>query len=395
VRAPAVEYNRGRPRPVEAARTVIAKLRDDEMAETGERESKRAPGSFTRRLLREVKQLGLPSAGEPVVVAVSGGADSTALVLALVKLLRAKLLAVNVKVAHLDHGLRGSAGAEDARHVERLAGELGLEVDIGRAAVSSRVSATRDNLEQAARRERYEFLARAARGAGASVVLTGHTLDDQAETFLLALLRGSGAGGLGAMRPARLLDDALPAVSLVRPLLSWARRDEVEAYCRERGVSWRADAMNEDELYTRVRVRRQLLPLLETFNPRIRESLARAAELLRADSVALDEAAASLLEEAADAAAPGEVDAECDRGGRSVAPLRIESLAAAAEAVRRRALRLWLAAGRGSARRLELRHIESVERLLAGSRGGRVAELPGGCSVIRRRRWLFFRAAQK
>ena len=352
--------------------------------------SKQTPGVFARRVLGEWKRLGLPSAGETVVAAVSGGADSAALVVALVELIRAKRLALDLRVAHLDHGLRGSAGAEDARHVERLAGELGLEVEIGRASVASRASATRDNVEQAARRERYEFLARVARGASASVVLTGHTLDDQAETFLLALLRGSGARGLGAMRPARPLDAAPPEVSLVRPLLSWARRDEVETYCRERVVAWRTDAMNEDERYARVRVRRQLLPLLETFNPRVRESLARAAELLRADSAALDEAAARLLGEAADEGAPGEGDG----GGRSVVPLRVEALVTAAEAVRRRALRLWLAAGRGGARRLELRHVESIERLLTGARGGRVAELPGGCSVVRRRRWLFFHGAQ-
>jgi len=342
---------------------------------------------FARRLDAEWRRLGLPAEGGRVVVAVSGGADSAALLLACNELIRAGRLSASLSVAHLDHGLRGSAGAEDARWVARLSSDLGLEAEIGRAAVGQRARASRDNLEQAARRERYEFLARAAREAGAAVVLTAHTLDDQAETFLLALLRGGGADGLGAMRPVRALDTAGPQVTLARPLLRWARRKETEGYCRARGVAWRADAMNEDERYARVRVRRRLLPLLETFNPRVREALARTAELLRADSAALDEAAARLLEGASDERAPNEGD------GR-VPPLRVEALAGAAEAVRRRALRLWLAAGRGDLRRLELRHVETVERLLAGARGGRVAELPGGCSVVRRRRWLFFRGAK-
>lgn len=378
--------------------------------------AKRASSTFARRLHAEWRRLALPSAGEPVLIAASGGADSTALVLALAELVESKRLALGLKVAHLDHGLRDGAGAEDARWVARLAAGLGLEAEIARAAVASRARASRDNLEQAARRERYEFLARAARGAGASLVLTAHTLDDQAETFLLSLLRGGGADGLGAMRPARPLDAAEPPLTLARPLLGWARRDETEGYCRERGAAWRADAMNEDERFARVRVRRRLLPLLETFNPRVREALARTAELLRADSAALDEAAERLLAEAADRGAPSQFDeaeagaaksnragaARPERKGRragdsvgenggAVAPLRVEVLAAGAEAVRRRALRLWLAAGRGDLRRLELRHVESVERLLAGARGGRVAELPGGCAVVRRRRWLFFR----
>lgn len=373
--------------------------------------------TFARRLHAEWERLALPAAGEPVVVAASGGADSTALVLALVELVESERLALGVRVAHLDHGLRGRAGAEDARWVARFSAQLGLSAEIGRASVAGRARAARDNLEQAARRERYEFLARAARAAGARLVLTAHTLDDQAETFLLSLLRGGGADGLGAMRPARALDDAEPPLTLARPLVSWARRDETEGYCRERGAAWRSDAMNEDERFARVRVRRRLLPLLETFNPRVREALSRTAGLLRADAAALDEAAARLLTEAADEGARSQFDgteaggAESKRrglragesvnknsggrlenGGGRVAPLRVEVLAAGAEAVRRRALRLWLAAGRGDLRRLELRHVESVERLLAGSRGGRVAELPGGCSVVRRRRWLFFRA---
>jgi tRNA(Ile)-lysidine synthase len=381
------------------------------MVEEAEHRSKRALSAFARRLLREWKRLALPSAGEPIVVAVSGGADSTALVLALVELVESKRLAISLKVAHLDHGLRARAGEEDARWVARLSSELGLETLVGRASVGQRARAARDNLEQAARRERYEFLARAARDAGAPLLLTAHTLDDQAETFLLAMLRGGGADGLGAMRPARPLDDADPPVTLARPLLSWARRGETEGYCRARGVAWRADAMNEDERFARVRVRRRLLPLLETFNPRVREALARTAELLRADSAALDDSAALLLAEASDegelaqlaetepgaaasdaakpdAAKSKEADGESNC---AVAPLRVGVLAAAPEAVRRRALRLWLAAGRGDLRRLELRHVESVERLLAGARGGRVAELPGGCAVVRRRRWLFFR----
>jgi len=324
------------------------------------------------------------------VVAVSGGADSTALLLALAELSGAGLLGVGLTAAHLDHGLRGERAVEDARWVEGLARSLGLACVVGRADVAGLARAGRDNLEQAARRARYEFLASAARAAGARAVLAAHTLDDQAETVLLRLLRGSGGEGLGGMAAERALEGGRGDVAegglevfLRRPLLGWARRADTEGYCRARGVEPRADEMNEDETYARVRVRRRLLPLLETFNPRAAEALARAASLLREDSAALDALAAALLGEArAEEAGAGEEGAW---------PLRVGALAAAAAAVRRRALRLWLARGRGDLRRISQANLLGVERLCEGERGGRVAELPGGSSVERRRGLLLFR----
>src|SRR5829696_3076038 len=235
------------------------------------------PGRFARRLLREWRQRGWPARGERVLVAVSGGADSTALLLALEELKRAGLLGVDLTAAHLDHGLRGEASAGDARWVETLVRGFGFECVLGRAALSE---GARENLEQAARRARYGFLGEAARECRARAVLAAHTLDDQAETVMLRLLRGSGAEGLAGMAPERTLEVG-GEVSLRRPLLTWARRADTESYCRERGVESRADAMNEDERFARVRVRRKLLPLLETFNPRAAHALARTADLLQ------------------------------------------------------------------------------------------------------------------
>ncbi|MDT5270850.1 MAG: tRNA(Ile)-lysidine synthase [Acidobacteriota bacterium] len=347
-------------------------------------EVKGGPGRFARRLLRVWRLRGWPLRGERVLVAVSGGADSTALLLALEELRRVGLLGVEVVAAHLDHGLRGERGAGDARWVEGLARDYGFECIVGRASVSERAREGRDNLEQAARRARYEFLAEAAHACGASAVLAAHTLDDQAETVLLRLLRGSGADGLGGMMHERPLE-AGGEVSLRRPLLAWARRADTEGYCRERGVEFRSDAMNDDERFARVRVRRKLLPLLSTFNPRAAEALARTASLLREDSAALNELAAALLE-----AARAQLDTESEevKAGEAV---WVAVLARAAPALRRRALRLWLARARGDLRRLSRAHLRGVERLLEGERGGRVAELPGGSRVERRRGLLHFR----
>jgi tRNA(Ile)-lysidine synthase len=364
----------------------------------GEERTEGRPSGFARRLLAEWRRRAWASAGEGVVVAVSGGADSTALLLALDELSKACLLDLSLTVAHLDHGLRGERSEEDARWVEELAGRLGHGVVSKRASVGERAGAGRDNLEQAARRARYEFLAEAARAAGAGAVVAAHTLDDQAETVLLNLLRGSGAEGLGGIRAERRLAES-SEVLLLRPLVGWARRADTEGYCGARGVEFRADEMNDDERFARVRVRRRLVPLLETFNPRAAEALARTAELVREDAAALEQLAARLLEEAT-REAPEVVDDESaavedERAGAvdvsGARPLRVGVLAGAAASLRRRALRQWIARGRGDLRRVELAHVVAVERLLAGARGGRVAELPGGARVERRRGWLFFR----
>ncbi len=333
---------------------------------------------FASRLLPEWKKLRLPATGEAVIIAVSGGADSVALLLALDELLKTERLSLKLTVAHLNHGLRGAESAGDARWVEALAEELGFKFELGRAALKERASGAQDNLEQAARRARYDFLKDVAERCEARLILTGHTMDDQAETVLMRLLRGSGAEGLSGMEAVRALA-AGSDILLARPLLSWARRALTVEYCRERKFEFRVDAMNEDERFARVRVRRELLPLLESFNPKVVESLARAAELLRADSLFLNAAAEELLKVASE-----ERKAENERSASGFPSLDVNVMASAPRALRRRALRLWLAGARGDLRRLELVHLSGVEKLIEGERGGRVAELPGSGFVERK-----------
>jgi tRNA(Ile)-lysidine synthase len=342
----------------------------------------RRVGSFARKLLIEWKHLKLPLAEWRAVVAVSGGADSTALLLALDELVRAERLELKLTVAHLNHGLRGEESEGDARWVAELSKKLGYDISLDEVNVRERAKVSRDNLEQAARRARYEFLADVAARVEACAVLTAHTLDDQAETVLLRLMRGSGLEGLGGMEAVRVLDEKRN-IKLVRPLLGWARRAETVAYCEARGVAFRSDAMNEDEAFARVRVRRQLFPLLKTFNVRVVEALARTARLLRDDAEALQAEARGLLKAASVESTSGQPS------------LCVNMLAKAHASVRRRALRLWLAHARGDLRRLELVHLLGVEKLVFGERGGRVAELPGGCRVERRKTYLLFHQSEE
>src|SRR6185295_7607934 len=153
---------------------------------------------FPRVLLAEWRKLRLPMSDETIVVAVSGGADSTALLLAIAELKTYHKLYTGVCVAHLDHRLRKSSG-KDAKWVADLAAKLGFRSVIGRAKVLTEAAETNDNLEQAARKARYAFLERTAKRVSANYILTGHTMDDQAETVLMRLMRGSASPGLGGM----------------------------------------------------------------------------------------------------------------------------------------------------------------------------------------------------
>lgn len=332
---------------------------------------------FARKLGEELRRLSVGEGGEVVLIAVSGGADSVALLLGVAELVEAGRVDVKITVAHLNHGLRGKDGAEDARWVKALAEELVVDFEIGRARVGQIAKAAKDNLEQAARRARYEFLKRAARKVGARVVMTAHTMDDQAETVLMRLMRGSGAEGLSGMERVSALYGA-EGLLLVRPLVSWARRADTEKYCRERGVDFRIDEMNMDENFTRVRVRRQLLPLMKRFNPRVVETISRTASLLAEDASALNASAAQVLREAS-------LYAE---GSSELPALNIKVLSEAPLALRRRVLRQWIAVGRGHLRRLELVHLRAVEGLLEGERGGRMVVLPGGVKILRRKQRL-------
>jgi tRNA(Ile)-lysidine synthase len=328
---------------------------------------------FAESVLIEWRTLKLPASDASVVVAVSGGADSTALLLALHELTQTNKLNLKLIAAHLDHGLRENTRS-DAKFVSSLAEQLGIRAVIGRADVSK--LADEDNLEQAARKARYAFLERTAKRTKANYILVAHTMDDQAETVLLRLVRGSASEGLSGMEPSRRLSPGSP-IQVIRPLLSWARRSDTESYCQRKKVNFLVDSMNFDEKFARVKVRRQLLPLMQSFNNKIVETLSRTASLLREDSESLGNDAAKLLELAA---------RKTDRTDHPA--LSVSVLAQAPPALRRRALRQWLAEGRGDLRRIERVHLLAVERLLEGTKGGRVAELPNGAKVQRVKEWL-------
>ncbi len=223
------------------------------------------------RVLRTIRRHGLAGPGTGVVAAVSGGSDSAALA----RLLRALDDAGDLVlkgIAHFNHQLRPGAD-DDERFCARLASTLGIAFLAGRGDVAQRAREERRSIEDAARTARHEFFEHARRHFDADVVATGHTRDDQAETFLLRLVRGAGARGLAAMHPRR--------DHIIRPLLD-CRRADLRAFLDAEGAGYRDDETNDDVRIPRNRVRAELLPLLEDrFNPDIVEVLADAAEVAR------------------------------------------------------------------------------------------------------------------
>ena len=237
---------------------------------------------FIQQLRRSLRTLGIPARTKRMLVAVSGGADSVALLVGLQRV--APGLGIQLRVAHLHHGLRGAEADADARFVRALAKRLKILCVTGRADVRALARKEKISIEMAARAARYAFLADAARRwgrrGGAAAIATAHTMNDQAETVLLRLARGAGLRGLAGIPPERLEGE----VRVVRPLLG-VRRAAIEVFLKEAGQAWREDSSNDDRAMLRNRVRHEVLPLLAArLNPRIVETLARTAEILRGEN---------------------------------------------------------------------------------------------------------------
>jgi tRNA(Ile)-lysidine synthase len=224
-----------------------------------------------------IQSQGLFAGVKRVLAAVSGGADSTAMAAVLHRLSADGRLGAELVLGHVNHGLRGAASDGDAAFVHALGERLGVRVVSRRVDVRGFASAQRLSIETAGRVLRIGALAEMARACGCDAVATGHHGDDQAETVVHRLMRGTGLRGLCGIRPATTLE----GVRFIRPMLG-LRRAEIEVYCRANHVAWRDDASNRSTAFTRNRIRHQLLPALETQMPTLAERFTTLAEVCRA-----------------------------------------------------------------------------------------------------------------
>jgi len=300
-----------------------------------------------------IKRQELISVGDRVVVAVSGGPDSVVL-LHLLDRLRCDIN-FSIHVAHLDHMFRGEQSRQDAEFVCRLAASMGLDhtvkaIDVpgfrGREKISS--------AQEAARIVRYAFLKKTAERVGANSIAVAHNADDQAETVLQNFIRGAGAEGLRGM--------AYKSGMIIRPLLD-VPRSEIEKYSALQDLTFRMDASNESMYYTRNRIRHCLLPVLESFNPAIREAIHKASHLLAVDDDYLDALALKAYD-------------KLQNVNKEAVSFSDKALAGLHSSLRRRVLRLAIQRIKGDLRDITLAHMEAVEALLEKNVGSAV-DLPG------------------
>jgi tRNA(Ile)-lysidine synthase len=323
---------------------------------------------------------GLLRAGERVCVAVSGGADSVALLVGLAEAnattaQNKEPLGVVLSAAHVHHGLRGAEADGDEDFVRELCARLGVELRVFRVDTAARQAAEGEGLEEAARELRYEALRGLMASGAVDVVATAHTLDDQAETVVMKMVRGAWTEGLGGISPEvpglGIREQGLGVGRVARPLLG-VRRVEVEAFLRARGQGWREDASNADVSLTRNRVRHVLMPMLREFNPGVDALLARTAEVAREEEAFWQEEVVRVLPQVL---LPGK---PVRGGGRAVSTavgevgyaMEIARLREMAPALRRRVVR-------AAARRVFAAGGAELSYVLSGEETAKVLALAG------------------
>jgi tRNA(Ile)-lysidine synthase len=245
--------------------------------------------SLQNRVLRTLQTHNLLPAGEVVVVGVSGGADSLALLHSLHQL--RERVGYRLHVATLDHGLRGEAGAADVDFVVSICNEWGIPVTSGVQGIDSK----NIGIEESARVARYQFLAKVAGEVGAQRVAVAHQAGDQAETVLMHILRGAGLYGLGGMRYSAPMPHS-HGYTLVRPLLNISRR-EIEAYCKEHDLSPRHDLTNEDIKFLRNRLRHDVLPMIDSIIPNVEARLNQLTDVAQVENDFMEQAVQKCIAE--------------------------------------------------------------------------------------------------
>jgi tRNA(Ile)-lysidine synthase len=329
-----------------------------------------------RRLTERLEQLAWFHPGLKIGVGVSGGADSVALLLLLTEL-RAKL-GIVVSAAHFNHKLRGKASEADEKFVATLAERLGVTLHVGRADVARKAKHDKANLEDAARRARYAFFERLVEQGAVDIVATAHTMDDQAETVLAHILRGTGIAGLAGIHPV--------AAHATRPLLGF-RREELRKYLRGKKQTWCEDATNRDTARTRARMRKILLPLLvKQFNPAVVEHLAALAGRARAQASFVERLAQQLFQKNVT------FDGKTARVGLAelLVPVGLEQADDPSGILRARLIQEIAERTRQRRGQLSSGHIEAIVQLAKVGAPGKRLQLPGGVDVWRERNSLLF-----
>lgn len=324
--------------------------------------------SVLQTVLKTVSEHEMLRSGDKVLAAVSGGADSVCM-LHVLNELKTKLN-IEIYCAHLNHGLRGEAADSDEAFVSRLCKKLGVKFFAKRVNVAEIAAEQKQTVEEAGRNARYEFFAELCAKYKLNRIATAHNKNDNAETVLMRILRGTGTDGLGGIPHKR--EDGV-----IRPLLN-VSRCEIEKYCSENSLAFCTDATNADNDYTRNKIRNELIPyLMREFNPEICDSLARLAETVGADAGFIGGYAERLY------------DRLCSPlPNKKPVSLHVESLKMVDKAIVSRVVRI--AAGKAvEGVKLEKKHVDSVLELMCGQTGAAV-DLPQGLRAEVQYGWIVF-----
>jgi len=331
------------------------------------------PSNLIEQILKTIRNYSMLQPGDSILIAVSGGPDSVFLVHALASL-KNKLKLKSLSIVNLDHGLRGKESAEDSKFVKKLACDTGLKFFYKSLKLKAR-SAKNLSMEEFAREERYRFFREAAEKAGANVIATGHTIDDQAETVLMRVIKGSSLKGIVGIAPAREDGD----LRVIRPLIE-LEKAEIIQYLDDAGLKYRIDSTNSEPVYFRNIVRKEVIPFLEQYNPRLKRSLYSLAQHLREDFDFISEAKLRL---------------KCgvsskSKGGSVV--IKIKDIAVQPAAMQKEIFRDALESSGGEVKRLSYRHWKELESLVRNKPKGCSVHLPGNIKAVKSGAEIIFSA---
>lgn len=321
------------------------------------------------QVLKTIRNYEMLQPGDRVLVAVSGGPDSVFLLHAL-KYLKNKLKIDKLYVCNLDHGLRGRESEEDSSFVRDVSEKLCLKFIHKK--IDLKNSRRKDiSTEEEAREARYEFFKTAAKKTGANIVATGHTLDDQAETILMRIVKGASLKGVVGILPVREEE----GLRFIRPLLELEKAG-IKKYLDDAAINYRIDHTNFEKIYFRNVVRNEIIPFLERYNPRIKRSLSSLAEHLREDLDFIKKEKSKLGKSVR------------SRGGK--VGIKLKDLVIQPKALQKEILRDMLDKAGGEVKKFSFRHWKELENFIKFKRAGSSIDLPGGARVTRRADDLIF-----
>ncbi|MBU3911846.1 MAG: tRNA lysidine(34) synthetase TilS [Candidatus Omnitrophica bacterium] len=331
------------------------------------------PATFLDKIRSTIKKYRMLDRHDSVLVGLSGGPDSVALLHALAAIKQDYSL--KIYIAHIDHMFRGEESKQDRKFCQDLAESMGLtafceERDIPKIAEEKGMSS-----EEVARLERYEFFFRVARENSVDKIAVGHTKDDQAETILMRMIRGSGLSGLGGMNPVK----DMKGMVVIRPLIN-ATRQEIEGFIKECGLKCRHDSSNDEVVFTRNKVRHELIPYLEDrFNPNIKEVLVNMAENLRTEDEFLEKFSSRKFKIMSKKSRSGYITVDIGKFKKQP------------HAIKKRIIRSALKELKGDLRRFTYQHWKEIEELVNARPVNSVVDLPGGIDIKKEKGAIIFK----